>query len=409
MTASLIARTALPVLALIVLIAVAKVIAQSTPEASRGKRGEAPLLTVETITLIPQDVALTVPSYGRVAARSRAQLYPLVTGQILELSPSFKAGAFVEKGDWLLTLDDAEYTVLVQQAKRSLANAQLALAEEEARSEQARRDWSKEKTGTPTDYALRKPQLNAARVGLESARVELEQARLNLQRTKIRSPFTGRLQAVYVDLGAVVNPNIKLAEGYVTDAVEVRLPISSRDLQYLSLPEVQGPEAVTEKTHLPEVRFTNPLTRPSEVWTGQVVRTEAAVDERTQQLFVVARIEDPFSEQRDNPRRPLKIGQYIEAEIAGTSLNDALVIPNSSLYQGSYVYVVEEATQSEGSEAGSVSVLSRRDVDILWQDESQSIVGEGLAPGDRLVVTLLGQVTSGTRVSALPVDAGDDS
>ena len=65
------------------------------------------------------------------------------------------------------------------------------------------------------------------------------------------------------------------------------------------------------------------------------------------------------------------------------------MIPNSAIYQGTYVYVVEDG------------LLVRREVVLAWRNASDAIVERGLAPGDRLVVTALGQVSSGTRVRPL--------
>ena len=86
-------------------------------------------------------------------------------------------------------------------------------------------------------------------------------------------------------------------------------------------------------------------------------------------------------------RTPLKIGEYVIAEIEGKTIPDAIVIPSSTIYQDTYVYIVSDG------------VLKRRDVDVLWKSKSEALIGSGLANGDRLVATTLGQVASGTRVS----------
>ena len=118
---------------------------------------------------------------------------------------------------------------------------------------------------------------------------------------------------------------------------------------------------------------------------GQIIRTEGAIDEVARQLHVVAQINDPFG-MSTKVGRPLKIGEYVTAEIAGKTLPDVIVVPNNTIYQNSYVYVVEEG------------LLQRRVVDIAWQNGAESIVSSGLIAGDELVTTPLGQVTSGTRV-----------
>jgi hypothetical protein len=51
------------------------------------------------------------------------------------------------------------------------------------------------------------------------------------------------------------------------------------------------------------------------------------------------------------------------------------------------VYVVEDG------------ILRRRNIEIEWQNDNEALVSSGLVPGDVLVTTALGQVTSGIRVS----------
>ena len=83
--------------------------------------------------------------------------------------------------------------------------------------------------------------------------------------------------------------------------------------------------------------------------------------------------------------------------MTGQMLQDVLVIPNSTIYQGSYVYVVEN------------DILQRRDVEITWQNDQDAIIKAGLGDGDILVTTPLGQVTSGVRVSVILDDSMTDT
>ena len=86
-------------------------------------------------------------------------------------------------------------------------------------------------------------------------------------------------------------------------------------------------------------------------------------------------------------RQPqIKIGQYVTAKVAGKMLENAIVIPVSAVYQGSFVYVVEEG------------VLQRKPIRIAWQNQVEALIGDGLAVGQELVLSSLGQVFSGTPV-----------
>ena len=121
-------------------------------------------------------------------------------------------------------------------------------------------------------------------------------------------------------------------------------------------------------------------------WQGNVVRTESAIDTATQQLYVVAQIVRPYDLAFNNGAQ-IKIGQYVTAEIKGKIVDNALIIPSSAIYEGSYVYIVEEG------------VLKRKDIALGWQNGTESMVTEGLRANDELVLTPLGQVNSGTPVA----------
>lgn len=382
-------KVLVPLICLGCFIAIGQWIMQSSPEASQGRQVQAKPLLVETQTLARQDYQITIHSFGTVQARRRAEVHALVSGQVLEVSEQFKAGGVVSEGDVLMVLDASEYTLALQEARSQLANAELALAEEIARSEQAARDWSKQdRSQIATDYALRKPQLKAARANLETAKAQLAMAELNLERCQVKSDFSGRILETFVEVGSVVNPGLALATGYETQAAEVRLPVDAKSLPYLDLPEQTVPvDAKNGAKNKTPVMFRNPLVEPREEWSGHLVRTEAAVDSGSQQLYIVAQIDNPFLAKQGDTRQTLKLGQYLDAEILGRKLEQVIVVPSASVYQGRYVYIVEDGR------------LSKREIVIRWREQEQTIVSEGLSPGEKIVTTALGQVSSGTPVA----------
>ena len=67
-------------------------------------------------------------------------------------------------------------------------------------------------------------------------------------------------------------------------------------------------------------------------------------------------------------------------------------IPNKAIYQGSYVYVVDD------------NILKRKNISIAWQSEDVAVIKSGLEVDELLVLTPLGQVTSGTIVSINSID-----
>jgi len=373
------------------LVAIAVIIRMNPPETPQRPQFDGPTMTVETLPVMPRDYHVMLRSYGTVQPRTRSILISQVGGQIVAVNENVRDGGFFEKGDVLGRIDPRDYEADVQIAQASLADAKQALAEAVARSEQAREDWERlGNEGEPPDLVLRIPQLEAARARVDSAESALTKARLDLERTRIVAPFAGRVIRKLVDLGQVVGPNTQLAEIYATDVVEIRLPLRNRDLGYIDLPESYR-YADREATDKIDVIIKSDLIG-NEQWHAKLVRTEGAIDESARQLHVIAQIDDPFGRHNEG-RTPLKIGQYVTAEIEGKTIPGALVIPNSAIYQGSYIYTVEGG------------ILRRRDIEIAWQNDVEAVISAGLEPGVDLVTTPLGQVTSGIRVSVMGADS----
>ena len=318
---------------------------------------------------------------------TQSMLVAQVGGQIVEVNPNVRDGGFFEKGDILGRIDARDYEANVRIASAALLDSRQALVEAEARTAQAREDWARlGNTGEPGELVLRLPQLEAAKARVISAESSLQKSRLDLERTNIVAPYAGRVLRKLVDVGQVVSPNSQLAEIYATDNIEIRLPIRNRDLAFIDLPEAYRYSAKTAEA-AGHVDIVSQL-GDGAVWQAELVRTEGAIDETARQLHVIAMIEDPFGRAVDD-RVPLKIGQYVTARLSGKTVGDALVIPNNTIYQGTYVYTVVDG------------ILQRRNIEIAWQNDIEAVITDGLSAGDALVVTPLGQVTSGIRVSIL--------
>ena len=367
------------------LILVAVIIKSNPPDVPQRGNFGGPQMVVEIVELKNQPYTVRLQSYGTVQPRTRSVLVAQVSGQIVAINENVRDGGFFEQGDVLGQIDPRDYEADVRIAEASLADARQALAEAQARSNQALEDWERlGNTGEAPALVLREPQLEAASARVSSAESALRKANLDLERTRIVAPFAGRVLRKLVDVGQVVSPNSQLAEVYATDVVEIRLPIRNRDLGFIDLPESYRFGAATDAKRIP-VMIKSELIG-SEAWEATLVRTEGAIDETARQLHVIAQIPDPFGPASEG-RSPLKIGQYVTAEIEGNALTDVLVVPNSTIYQGSYVYIVED------------DLLRRKDIEIAWQNDRDAIIASGLTSGDKLVITPLGQVTSGISVS----------
>jgi len=388
----------LPVIIIIVTLVLMMVIFKNPPTTNRGKPSKAPQMTVETTTLAPQTYQVMVQSFGTVKPRTQSVLFAQVSGQINYVSKQFRAGGFFEQDDILIQLDDRDHRAEVNIAQASLMSAKQVLQEEDARVKQAKADWKRLGNGkAPNALVLRQPQFEAAKAQVLSAEAQLDKVKLSLERTKIVAPYAGRILKKNVDIGQVISSNTQLADIFAVDYVEIRLPIKNKDLPLMKLPEEyrnahqqfeasnNNSDDANSDSLVSNVIISSDL-MGEQVWQGKIVRTESAIDEISQQLYVVAQIIRPYDGEY-NQGAQIKMGQYVTAEITGREVDNALVIPSRAIYQGSYVYIVEDG------------LLMRKEIKLGWQNGTESIVTQGLIAGDELVLTSLGQVSSGTPVA----------
>ena len=372
-------RRLLPAVILVALATVGLAILRNPPTLGQGGGAGGPRLQVETLRIVATDYPMRIQSYGTVAPRTQSMLVAQVGGQIQGIAPAFRPGGVFAQGDVLLNIDPRDYHANVQIAEAALMDAVQAEAQEAARAEQALTDWRRLGDGEPpSELVLRRPQLQAVRSRVASAQAALTKAKLNLERTAVRAPYDGRVLRKLVDVGQVVNGGAQLAEVYATDYVEIRLPVRNSDLPFIDLPE-------DERSAKPPVTVRSDLGGAG-VWRGEIVRTEGAIDASSSQLHVVAQIDDPFDLNGRRHDRPLKIGQYVTAEIIGNLRPNSIVVPSDAIHQNAYAYVVEQG------------LLQRRAVAVAWRNDAEALIASGLQAGDALVTSSLGQVYSGTPV-----------
>lgn len=384
-------RFLLPLLIIIVAMGAARALIASrdAPERSDARP---PVPVVDAVTLQPVEYRVTVRSRGVVQPRTQGDLLPQVSGTIVAMGPGFRDGGFFEPGELLLRIDPRDYQTAQRIAAAELTQARLQLAEEEARSRQAARDLARlQLDREASDLALRKPQLAGARAAVAAAEARLAQAELNLARTEIRAPYAGRVLAQNVDIGQNVTAGTVLGRIYAVDYVEVRLPLTNRQLTHVALPE-EYRRATTRNQDLPRVTLHARVGGQELSWPGRIVRSEGAIDTATRQTFVIAQVDDPYAVREDG-QQPLKIGQFVEADIEGRRLSDVYLVPRDALSPDGTAFAV-----------GADGLLQMLQPEITWQDEQFAIATAGLTPGTRVVTSALPLATAG-----MPVQLADEA
>jgi len=361
---------------------------ESKPEMEKQKR-TVPTPMVRTVEVEVRAQSVLVQGEGTVQPLREIDLVPQVDGKVIYVSPSLVNGGEFEKGDTLLSIDPVDYqlAVTLAEAKVKDAESNLHLAKEEAAA--AEEEWRMLYNGDPKaereppPLVAKEPQLAAARARREADEADLRKAFLNLERTNLIAPFDGRVSQENVDIGQYVSPGQALATLYSTDAAEIVVPLEDENAFWFHVPGFTPGDSTGSPAKVKARIAGQDLS-----WSGEVVRAEGELDERTRMINVVVRVKEPYAK-----KPPLAVGLFVAVEIEGRTLPKAAIIPRSALHEDNVVWLVDK----EGR-------LRFQKVDVALVQGDQVMVKGALKGGERLVVTPLKAVTDGMGVRTVPAE-----
>ena len=373
-----------PILLVLGAIAVAILMSVFKPEPVKDEVPEA-ALAVKTQIINRSEVTLSVESQGTVQPRTRTTLISEVSGIVLEVSDSFIVGGSFEAGDILMRIDPTDYEVALQRAKAQLISRTALLEFEKARTAQAKKEW--QMTGRPESeapiLALREPYLAEAQANILHAKAEVKQAKLKLKRATIRAPYAGMVSMKSVDIGQYVTTGSPLGETFAIDFVEVRLPLTERDLSQMTTLSFQSADPANT------VVLSGSANGRSANWSASVVRSEGVVDELNRSQYVVARVSDPYrlNQSLKGNAVPLLVGTFVIATLKGKVLSNVFKVPRSALLQGSRVAVVDKMQR-----------MQINSVDVVSSDEGYYYLSKGLKEGAEVIVSAIGTPIEGLKL-----------
>ena len=330
---------------------------------------------VDVIEAEARDVTFVIRSQGPVRPRTETTLVAEVSGKISRVSPDFIAGGFFESGKVLLEIDPSDYQTALKRAEANLASQRARLADEQARSEQALRDWRNlGRTGDPSELVLRKPQVQEAIANVAAAEADVDKARRDLERTRISVPYDGLVRQKLVDIGQFVSPGTQLGVTFSIDTAEIRLPLSTDDVAFLDLPS----PLAGDSPNFPDVLLSAEEGGETKSWEARIVRTEGVIDETSRVIYAVAEVTDPYGVLGQSRQDPLKVGTFVRAEIEGRSAGRVVVLPRRALLGDNTVLVANDERK-----------LEVRPVTVVRAEPRQVFISSGVEGGELVVTTTL--------------------
>ena len=356
------------------------------PEEAKSAPAAEQIIRTRVRRLRTDDYTVVVKTNGVVQPHNAIALSAEVSGQITNISPAFEVGAYFFEGDVLVELDERDYqtALTVAKTRHEMAESARQLA---ASSHGRMVELSLKNAVTEYEVEQAIAALAQTTAEVDTTAAQIEQAQRDLERTKIRATFDGRVQTKLVGAGQQVALGTSLGDVFAVDFAEVRLPLASRELRFLDLPEIDGDLPV-------EVELRDAIDENSDaVWKANIVRTEGALDQDSLELFAIARIDDPFGLYSN--RTVLRIGQPVVATIRGATLKNVVALPRGAVRQLDQVFLVEEDER----------ILKARTIQPVWSDEEHVIVRDPLIhDGALLATTQLVYAPEGAEVEIIPDD-----
>ena len=326
-----------------------------------------------------RDVPVWLDGLGTVQAFNQVQVRPFVDGPLIEVR--FQEGQNVKAGDVLARIDPRSYqasldaaTAKKQQDEANLANARLDVGR------YAKLAAGQYSSGQQVDTARAQAAQMEAQVRGDQAQIDT--ARTNLGYTTITAAIDGRVGIRQVDAGNLVRATDLLPLTVLTQLkpISVVFTLPQQALPAVAAAMEDGMPAVLALRQGGDAA--NPLDR------GQLAVLDNQVDPATGTIKLKATF--------PNDKLLLWPGGFVNVRMLAQTLRGVTTVPTAAVQRGprgSYLYVVNGAGEAQ-----------RRQVKVGHEDDSISVIAEGVVAGEQVVTDGAQRLTEGAKVAVAGPD-----
>ena len=349
--------------------------AGSRDQTARDRNANQPVPVLVAVAR-QQDVPIYLDALGTVQAFNTVTVKPMVDGPLLTVN--FAEGEPVKKGDVLAQIDPRTYQAALDQAVAKKAQDQAQLAN-------ARLDLARYAKLVSNNYASTQ-QADTARalVAQDEALVKQDQAQIDnaqtqLSYTTITSPIDGRTGIRQVDAGNIVHASDTVGLVVITQLQPISVVFTLPQQTLAQVTHAMGHGAAKVLAYAQGATGG----RTGLLDTGTLTVLDNQVDPTTGTIKLKATF--PNSDNRLWP------GAFVGARVQVDTVKNAVVVPPAAVQRGphsSYVYVVNADDST-----------ARRNVDVAHEDAQASIITEGVAPGEKVVIDGASRLSANTKVT----------
>jgi len=287
-------------------------------------------MEVQTAKVERGRIVQKVSATGKIQPKTKVEISADVSGKITQLP--VVEGQWVEKGAFLVGLDQARYQAAVENAEANVHSAEDNATLVQRNLSHLESDYRRSKDlhgqglESPADfetkesaYRVEVAHYQAARDQVDQAQAALKQAQDDLSKTTIYAPMSGTVSALYKQQG-----EIALGSQFQKDdimiiadlaSMEAQVNVDENDIVSVAL----GQPAEIKVDALPETVFHGTV---SEISSSANVTASGSTEQKTEFLIKIA-VQDPPPS--------LKPGMTAEAEVTTKTNDQALFVPLQSV------------------------------------------------------------------------------
>ncbi|WP_342118625.1 efflux RND transporter periplasmic adaptor subunit [Pseudoduganella sp. OTU4001] len=340
--------------------------AQGGGGGGKGKGEQGPT-TVNVVAPLRQDVPVVLAANGTVSPISTVDLHPQTTSTIVKVH--VKEGQFVKQGELMFSLDARTEAANVEKADAQVAKDRATLADLERQYKRAQELRAQNFLAQSAVDTL-KSQVESSRAVLEADIAAARASKVDQSFTQIRAPLTGRVGAINVYPGSLVQLSTSLTTVTQLNPINVSFTVPESSLAALLDAQRAG--------KVPVQAFQNNSDKPIN---GQL----SFVDNTVDPVAGVIRVKAQF----DNADTRLWPGQYVNTKLTVNTLKDALVVPQNAIItntKGTFVYTVAEDQTAKMSNVKRVHAFGAMAA-VTGLNGDEKIIVEGkqnLRPGGKI-------------------------
>jgi len=355
---------------------------QPAPGQGAGKNAEQPPTVVNVVAPLRQDVPVVLSATGSVTPVSSVTLHPQTTSTIRKVH--IREGQFVKAGELMFSLDDRSERANVDKAQAQIAREKAALADLERQYARSAQLFA-QKFIAQGALDSQKAQVDAARAALLASGAALQAERVAASYSTIRAPLAGRVGAIDVYAGSLVQPATALTTVTQLDPIDVAFTLPESTLSDLLAAQKKGALAVQASTGAGK-----PVT-------GALSFIDNAVDPQAGSIRVKARFSN-----RDGLLWP---GQYATASVTLQTIPNAVVIPQAAIIttpRGTSVYVVDAEQKAASKPVRRLHAFGQNAA-VSGLEGNERVITEGkqnLRPGGRIKLAEAARPKEATKTAA---------